>query len=174
MIHRTHIIGRAVGLFGTGLAACAIAAAPVSASQLVPFNANIAGTLQITGMGPNGPTSASYGGEGVASHLGLTRMDGTITIVGPAECPDGFLATHTDILTAANGDQVVMTISESSCPHPTEPGRFDCSGTYTVTGGTGRYSRATGSGNWSGSLALTPSGSGTFTTTYTGVLSPPQ
>ncbi len=174
MIHRTHIIGRAVGLFAAGLATWAVAAVPVSASQLVPFRADIAGTLQITAMGPNGPTSAVYGGKGVAAQLGVTTMDGTISIVGPAACEGGFLATHTDVLMAANGDQVVVAISESSCPHPTEPGRFDCTGTYSVTGGTGRYSGATGSGDWRGSLALSPTGSGSFTSTYTGALSPPQ
>jgi hypothetical protein len=171
---RRQLLVRTAGLVATTFAAFAVAAGPVSASHSLPFNAEISGTLQITGMGPNGPTSAFYSGDGVATHLGATHMEGTISIQGPAACPDGFTATHSDTLTASNGDQVFMAITETSCPRPTDPGTYDCTGTYAVTGGTGRFSSATGSGQWAGSVAFSPTGSATFGTTYSGVLSGPR
>ena len=99
MGHLSHLVFRTAGLVAATFAAWAVTAGPVSAAQSLPFNAAIAGNLQITGMGPNGPTSADYSGEGVATHLGAARMEGSITIQGPAECPGGFTATHSDTLT---------------------------------------------------------------------------
>ena len=174
MSHRRHLLFRTAGLVVATFAAFAAAGGPVSAAQSLPFHAAISGTLQITGMGPNGPTSASYSGEGIATQLGATRMEGNITIQGPAGCPGGFTATHSDTLTASNGDQVLVTVMETSCPRPTDPSTYDCSGTYTVTGGTGRFSQATGSGQWAGSVTFSPTGSADFSTTYSGVISGPR
>ncbi len=173
MGHRTHRMIRTVGLVATTLAAGLAAAAPGWAAAELPWHAEIAGNIQITGVGPNGPTSAVYGGQGRATVLGATRMDGLITVVGPADCEGGFLATHEDTLTASNGDQLYVTISDTSCPRSGSPGTFDCTGSYTVTGGTGRFSNATGSGDWSGSVTFGPTGSGTFNTSYSGTVSGP-
>ena len=171
MSRRTKVTVGAVGLVAAALAPCLVAVAPVSAAQAAPFNAAISGTLQVTGGNEFGPTSAVYGGQGLATMLGPSRMQGDITITGPAECPNGFAATHTDTLTGKNGSQLLVTVMETSCPRPSDPGTYDCTGTYTVTGGTGRYSTATGGGTWSGSLTFVSQYEGTFDTTYSGVLS---
>jgi hypothetical protein len=51
------------------------------------------------------------------------------------------------------------------------PGVFHCVGTYVVTGGTGRFAGATGSGTFDGHVTFNPDGSGTFQATYAGNVS---
>lgn len=127
---------------------------------------SISGTLQITDSGPNGPERAVYSGTGKSRPFGPTSMQGVITITGPATGCNGFAATHEDTLTASNGDQVSVRIVEESCT--TDGSAFTCAGTFTITGGTGRFANVSGGGTWSGSLTLNPAtGGGTFSTTYT-------
>ena len=173
MGHRMRVLTRTVGLGAATIAACLVAAAPPSGAESPPLSGSIGGALQVTGVGPNGPTSASYSGTGTVTQLGGALMEGDISIVGPALCPNGFTATHSDTLTASDGSRVSMTITETSCPRPADPSTYDCTGTYTITGGTGRFASATGSGNWAGSVAFSPNGSATFTTSYSGTLSRP-
>ncbi len=173
MGHRMRVLKRTVGLGAASLAACLVAVAPPSGAESPPFFGSIGGTLQVTGVGPNGPTSAVYSGTGTATQLGSARMEGEISIVGPAPCPNGFTATHNDTLTASDGSRLSMAISETSCPRPADPSTYDCTGTYAITGGTGRFTSATGSGNWAGSVAFAPDGSATFSTSYSGTLPRP-
>lgn len=159
---------RSLNLVGVVVAVFALLVAiatPVSAGDW-KLKAEINGTIQITAVGENGPTAAVYSGQGKGTDLGITQMEGDITITGPAACAGGFTATHIDILTAANGDQLTLELTETSCPRPESPNVFDCSGTYVIVGGTGRFSNQTGSGNWGGTVTLSPSGSGTFSTVY--------
>jgi phage-related minor tail protein len=77
--------------------------------------------------------------------------DGGLTIVGEASCIDnevGFLVEMQDTFTAANGDQVTTAITMQLCP--IAPGIYHGVGTYVVTGGTGRFASATGSGVFDG------------------------
>jgi hypothetical protein len=173
MGHPVRVLTRTVGLGAATLAACLLAAAPPSVAETPPFFGSVGGALQVTGVGPNGPTSARYGGTGTATQLGAALMEGDISIVGPASCPNGFTATHRDTLTASDGSRVSMTISETSCPRPADPSTYDCTGTYTITGGTGRFASAAGSGEWAGSVAFSANGSATFSTSYSGTLSRP-
>ncbi len=72
-----------------------------------------------------------------------------MTQLGPAtSCADGFLAQIQDTLTAANRDQVNLVVNLEACP--VGPGIYQGSGTYVVTGGTGRFVGATGGGAFSG------------------------
>ena len=171
MGRRMRVLTKTVGLGAATVAACLVAAAPPSGADSPPLFGSIGGTLQVTGVGTNGPTSAVYSGTGTAAQLGSTRMEGEISIVGPAPCQNGFAATHSDTLTASDGSRVSMAITETSCPRPADPSTYDCTGTYTITGGTGRFTSATGSGNWAGSVAFAADGSATFTTSYSGNLS---
>ena len=145
--------------------------APVFAAQSVPFAANSSGTILITGIGPMGPEAAQYGGQGIATQFGVVGLQGDIAVTGPAStCEGGFAATHKDVLTSADGSRVLVDITEQSCPRPESPGTYDCTGSYKITGGTGRFAGVSGSGTWGGSVTFGPDGSGPFTTNYSGVI----
>jgi hypothetical protein len=107
----------------------------------------------------------------VATQIGAVQMQGNISIQGPADCPNGFVATHDDVLTASTRDQVWMTITEKSCPRPSDPSTYDCTGTYTMTGGTGRFATVGGNGTWAGSVHFTSQASADFNTSYSGIIS---
>ena len=64
-----------IGLVAAIFALLAVTATPVSAAKW-KLKASFDGTIQITGVGENGPTSAFYSGQGNGSPLGLTQMQG--------------------------------------------------------------------------------------------------
>lgn len=122
---------------------------PVAGGQLVPFKAVI-DTAPVV-VGPCGPTclQLEIGGEGQATYLGRTEIQ------GPSQV-DVLAATQTGISTfsAANGDTFVIAFEgtvEFSGPLPTDPVTFE--GKWEVIDGTGRFEGATGAGTYAGSAA---------------------
>jgi hypothetical protein len=78
--------------------------------------------------------------SGIVSHLGSS----TGVIVENINLADlSFVGTFT--LQAANGDTIVGTATGVLLFNPANPGFFDVSETFTITGGTGRFAGATGS-----------------------------
>jgi len=152
-----------------------VAVAPASAAGgAAPLGARCTGTIQITGADSSGnPTNAVYGGD-CAGNLGIKGMKGAIAVTGPASSSvcgsaGGFAAQHADTLTNADGSRVFLRVIENACQEG--PGAYHCIGTYTVTGGTGRFAFATGSGGFDGHVSFNPDGSGSFQATYIGQLS---
>jgi hypothetical protein len=128
------------------LAALALSAMTASASESLPFRLGDEGTITFTS-----PSTAITAGTGNATHLGRITSDGNLTIVGEASCIDnevGFSAEMQDTFTAANGDILTTAITMQLCP--IAPGIYHGVGTYIVTGGTGRFASATGSGVFDG------------------------
>lgn len=125
------------------LIAVALSAITASASQNLPFRLGDEGTITFTS-----PNTATTAGTGNANYLGKIISDGSLTVVGQANCTDGFAAEMQDTFTAANGDEIMVAISMQLCP--IAPGIFHGVGTYVVTGGTGRFAGATGSGVFDG------------------------
>jgi hypothetical protein len=128
------------------LTALALSAMTASASENLPFRLGDEGTITFTS-----PSTATTAGTGNATHLGRITSDGNLTIVGEASCIDneiGFSAEMQDTFTAANGDIVTTAITMQLCP--IAPGIYHGIGTYVVTGGTGRFANATGSGVFDG------------------------
>ena len=124
----------------------ALSAMTASASENLPFRLGDEGTITFTS-----PSTATTAGTGHVTHLGRITSDGSLTIVGEASCIDnevGFSAEMQDTFTAANGDTVATAISMQLCP--IAPGIYHGVGTYVVTGGTGRFVGATGSGVFDG------------------------
>ena len=68
--------------------------------------------------------------------------------------------------TAANGDKLTTAITMQLCP--IAPGIYHGAGTYVVTGGTGRFANATGSGVFDGTGNF---GSGTIICALNGSIS---
>ena len=134
------------------------------ASSSLPFNGSSTGTFAFTT-----PTTAELTGIGNYEHLGMTAFAAAATITGPAGC-GGFTTTEKDTYKAANGDEVSSSATLTICPTST-PGVFQSSGTFTITGGTGRFADASGSGALNAMVTFTSPSSGTFSGTTTGTIS---
>ena len=125
--------------------ALALSVMTTSASQNLPFRLGDEGTITFTSL-----STATTAGTGNATHMGRIRSDGNLTIVGQPSCIGnevGFAAEMQDTFTRANGDKLMTAITMQLCP--IAPGIYH-GGTYVVTGGTGRFSNATGSGVFDG------------------------
>lgn len=129
-----------LGMFGVG----AISAS--AANHQVPMKARYSGTATATSQ-----TTISLIGSGNATHMGRITTDGHIDITGPDNsCPGGIANINVETLTDANGDTVTVTSQDVGCP--TGPGQYHGTGTWRVTGGTGKFSQATGQGSTDGHL----------------------
>lgn len=107
-------------------------------------------------------------GVGHVMHMGLTTNSST-AVLSPVILTDacavgwGILSADAEILTAANGDQLVLVSDVLSCQIAADV--FQNSGTWHVTYGTGRFAGADGSGNVEGT---SNSAEGTFVLTLVG------
>jgi hypothetical protein len=170
MVERDRMVGRSrntagrrfAGMLAATIVVMALAAMPVVAQEQLPFSGTYRGTVAFTS-----PTSGAFQGSGTASYLGKSTIVGTVQAVGPASsCSDGFAAQHTVTLTAANGDQLSLVVTDDSCQ--VAPGMYEGTGTYEITGGTGRFAGATGSGTFDGRGDFN---TGTFLQTFNGTIS---
>jgi hypothetical protein len=140
--------------------------APAAAAKgQVPFKARLSGTAAFTS-----PTTVEFHGGGHATHLGRIVGSG-VAVLGPptGTCPGGAAGipnVHTETLTAANGDELVIRMVDVACA--TGPFTFRGTGHWTVLGGTGRFRDATGQGTVEGHADFQSS---TFELTLTGTLS---
>jgi hypothetical protein len=110
-------------------------------------------------------------GTGELGHLGRTSetVQATINLaaLSPATycAPDQAKATFT----AANGDRLYMTTNGLSCQ--TGPGTGIDTGRYEITGGTGRFAAASGSGAYTTHATYAANmQSGSSITTYSGTI----
>jgi hypothetical protein len=110
------------------------------------------------------------------SHLGRTQLDAVQQLIflldasGQPVLVNGQPVVtelrNCSTLTAANGDQLHHTSAGDVAP--AEPGEVTFDGTILITGGTGRFSSASGVASFSGSASLiTNTGQFTFTGTVT-------
>jgi hypothetical protein len=145
----------ALGTLGLG----AISAS--AANQQVPLKATFAGSAQRTSQ-----TTVAFSGTGNATQMGRITTDGHVDITGSdSSCQGGVANVNVETLTGANGDKLTISSQDVACP--TGPGQYHGTGKWTVTGGTGKFSDATGQGSFDGHSDFN---AGTFTTTLTGAL----
>lgn len=109
-----------------------------------PFKASYKTNPQVVGVA-NGILTLAITGEGKATHLGKSTWYAD-SWVDTNQFP--FLQTGDMEFTAANGDQLFGTFSGTAIPDAS--GKVNFEGTYEITGGSGRFEGATGSGNYSG------------------------
>ncbi|OLE70904.1 hypothetical protein AUF78_04485 [archaeon 13_1_20CM_2_51_12] len=151
-------------LIPTVLAVMALGVFPVAfASHSTPFNGSSSGSFTLTSQ-----TTATITGTGHLEHLGKTSFAATSTVTGSASCHNGLTATEQDTFTAANGDKLFASADEVLCP--TSADTFALSGPLTITGGTGRFEHASGTGSVQISGVMTSMTSGTFSATTTGTI----
>jgi hypothetical protein len=133
-----------------GLVLTVAVLSPASASANVggtdrPFTGTVSSTVSL-----NVLTGAlTVDGEGVATHLGefTTSLEGTVTIT-----PTGTFGSGTQTIVAGNGDELTGTYTLST---PGAPGvAHTTTLVSTATGGTGRFSDA--SGTVTSTLEVTP------------------
>ena len=120
------------------LLAVLLAPAATRAGDEVPLKATVLTTSEtfVPGIFPVLGTVYSTG-EGTSTHLGKLTTSGQVTLTWT---PLGIRIDGSATTVAANGDRLYNTVSAWS----TGPG--DSEGTFVITGGTGRFEGATGSG----------------------------
>lgn len=166
------VTGRWVALAVAVLCAVMVAVPQqAAATSLVPFRAVVAETFTAGPCPPIPSLCVTSTGSGQAAHLGNVR-ESTVTVLdlaskpGPGCATDGHAETRATTLFAANGDQITLVGTGYSCP--TGPTTLTAVDSYVVTGGTGRFSGASGSGTITGTIDLA---NGTAVDTFSGVLS---
>ncbi|MBS0448669.1 MAG: hypothetical protein JSR59_22325 [Proteobacteria bacterium] len=158
-------MNKSTRLHAAVLALAAITPVAALAGPPLPFTATLR-TQETLGLDPGRCTSAPFlqgttAGSGVASYLGA--ISGTSTdCISPADGSYNFSNGHM-VLTAANGDTLTADYSGSMLPTVNYP-VFSLSGSYRITGGTGRYVGATGTGTLQGATNIV-SGAGAYTLT---------
>jgi hypothetical protein len=159
---RTRLLaGLALALFGFTITPCA-----VHARNQVPFRASWAADIGITPL--TSPFVAVSGsGTGHGRHLGAMTAESIVEVVnlGTGEG----LAQYR--FTAANGDELFVNFVFSAIP--TSPTAFSVQGTWEVTGGTGRFEGASGSGAYGGRVDFTTDATAVGQFALQGTLSSP-
>lgn len=140
----------------------------VAAASLVPLHATVSETFTA---GPCGTALVCIKafGRGEATHLGEITENALVVIdVNPAAAVNGCAPeTRTTTLTAANGDQITMSgTGLTRCP-----GTNEADDGYVITGGTGRFEGASGSGSEDNVHTFTGPGVGVATVWYDGTIS---
>ena len=133
---------------------------PAFASNSTPFEGRMSGSSVAISQ-----TSNSIKATVHLEHLGNSQLVGTTTVTGQTEC-GGFVGTEQDTITSANGDQIFLSGNGTSCP--ASPAVFQDTVTFAVTGGTGRFAGASGSGTLHTTIDITSLTTATFTATISG------
>jgi hypothetical protein len=124
-----------------GLVTIGMDANPASAAAkpALPFKYVVSGTVSPTGAG-----TFEVAATGVATFLGDVADAGNVVITATDHKTGVLTDSMREVLTAANGDTLTILCQETATP--TSPGVYHGTDTWTVVGGTGRFSGATGSG----------------------------
>jgi hypothetical protein len=166
-INATRVIPRRIMCLALSLVAmAALALRSQAADRQVPFNAAFTDVFVSDGNFPIARITVI--GEGQATPLGKATTATTNQLVNLNTGE----ATATYTFAAANGDTIVLEEKFLSTFDATS-GRVTFDGTYVVTGGTGRFTGATGSGTLSGSAVFTGPNNGIGSFTLLGTISSP-
>lgn len=121
---------------GVALVAILLTGAPIEAGDDVPFKASVT-TTNVTLISLD-PFTLNIEASGVGTHLGTCDVSSISTWTPKA---GGLWFEGNGTITAANGDELYYTSYGWSFP-----GSAD--GDFEITGGTGRFEGATGSGSF--------------------------
>lgn len=143
---------------------------PASAARLIPFQATVTESgFTPTLCAPVPSLCITLTGTGEATQMGEIEESAFVkNNLASNPAPGCHTETRGTTLTAANGDQITMHATGINCS--TGPTTVTAVDSYVVTGGTGRFSGASGSGTNTASINLANS---TAVVTYSGTLSSP-
>jgi hypothetical protein len=163
------------------IASAVLMVLPLTAAgqSTVPLKSSYGGLFSLAfGAGPNGTDDLRFAGFGKASHLGKSMVLGhSTTLPDPTEPGCSDIVTDLVVLLAANGDELWLQNSGEDCLDFSIPGRLFIrgSGTFMVTGGTGRFEGAMGQGEFNVVAEVLGSDaggvSGAFQLSFTGEIS---
>jgi len=130
------------------------ATAPALARDEVPFNGAVSGYVETQEPVDECTVHAHAINSGNANQLGA--FNGTAEFY-PNVCDDPPNITYTGSFHwfAANRDEIYGTFEGYLTPRPATPGVYDNHETATITGGTGRFTNATGSFTLGGQINFT-------------------
>ena len=155
------------GLAGLVLALTSLAPSAVLAESDVPVRATWESQISFTPLG--WPLFAVSGlGAGQALHLGDMTAQSITEVVNLAT-GEGAASYR---FTAANGDDVFLTFVFLGIP--TSPTAFSIAGVWQVTGGTGRFEGASGSGTYTGQVEFVGTVDAVGTFALEGTISSPN
>lgn len=162
MIRKPLMFAALLALVALGLTANSAFGAEV---RQVPIHGSYSGTVAFAG-----PDTVAFNGTGVSSHLGRGANQGIAVITGPdSSIPGGLDNVNTETFTAANGDTLTLTSQDVAIP--VAPGVTHGTGSWKVTGGTGRFLNATGKGTIDGYADFNR---GVFSFQFKGTISAPS
>jgi len=140
-----------------------------SAESLVPFQATVTeGGFTPTPCSPVPSLCIPLTGSGEATHLGKIQESAlVVSNLASNPAPGCFTETRDTTFTAANGDQITMHATGRNCS--TGPTTVTAWDSYVVTGGTGRFNGASGSGKDTAMIVVAKSA----VVTFSGKLSSP-
>jgi len=155
------------GLAGLVLALTSLTPSALQAESEVPFSATWETQISIAPLEP--PLFAVSGlGAGKGLHLGALTAQSITEVVNLAT-GEGVASYR---FTAANGDDVLITFLFLAIP--TSPTAFSIEGIWQVTGGTGRFEGASGSGTYVGQAEFVGPADAIGTFALEGTISSPK
>jgi hypothetical protein len=153
------------------LVLAAMASTPAAAATMHNFGIAFGGFANVTGSSPGPPPSVTIHGTGVGEDTPLVfasaSFDQTIVFTNPNQITGGRL-----VFTADDGSTMTGVYHGISSP-PDANGFSDGSGDFRITGGTGRFVGAHGTGRWTLMAQLFPAGSNpsaSVLTTWRGIV----
>lgn len=148
-LHRLDVVILPVLL--AALASVMATALPVpAAAATTPFTADVALHASLAATPQPGVFTATTAGAGQASHLGQVTYASTETLDFATAPGSTVVRDGRSVMVAANGDELHCTYAGTGSP-PGKDGSSAITGTYIITGGTGRFSDAVGDGTIDGS-----------------------
>ena len=146
---RTRILALAV------LALSLVVVPAATGGQPAKKTRDLQGTLNMAMIGPNGQSGSKFAGEFAGRPLGRAAVLFRNTIEGSTSTGKAVIYTKRGTILANATNQL----------QPQADGSVNTPGTFKITGGTGRYRGATGSGTFEGGV---PANSTVFTLTLKG------
>jgi len=138
---------RSARFYGFLLLVIAAGSPPAVADEPVPFRGRVSATWDNIFDGLLAPP-ATFTGGGPVTHMGNTTQSGTLVLEAPI-APGIFPGYGSVTITAANGDQLTFDYMGFLNAETGEG-----TGSFTFTGGTGRFAGATGGGTFDALIDL--------------------